>query len=115
MTPIAGILRRKPPPAPSRAGRLGSTTSPIGKIERTPGPYPPPRAGAIAPDAKDRRSRRPCHPRAISSGHERYVAVNHGHFDRTGGLGALSLTWGGGGGRNCMACKGSGVQIPSAP
>jgi hypothetical protein len=29
--------------------------------------------------------------------------------------GRTSLTWGGGGGRNCMACKGSGVQIPSAP
>jgi hypothetical protein len=54
-----------------------------------------------------RRSRRPCHPRAISSGNERYVAVNHGHSDRTGGLGAPSLTWGEGEGRNCMACKGS--------
>ena len=33
--------------------------------------------------------------------------------DRCPGPG--SLTWGWGGGRNCMACKGSGVQIPSAP
>jgi hypothetical protein len=63
----------------------------------------------------DRRSRRPCHPRAISSGHERYPAVSHGQFEEAGGLGAPPLTWGGGGGRNCMACKGSGVQIPSAP
>ena len=23
-----------------------------------------------------------CHPRAISSGHERYVAVNHGHSEK---------------------------------
>jgi hypothetical protein len=27
-------------------------------------------------------SRRPCHPRAISSGHERYLADNHGHSER---------------------------------
>src|SRR6266511_4540717 len=39
MTPIAGSLRRKPPPAPRRAGRVGSTPSPIGQIERTPGPW----------------------------------------------------------------------------
>jgi len=41
MTPIAGILRRKPPPpAPRRAGRVGwgAPPSPIGHIERTPGP-----------------------------------------------------------------------------
>jgi len=29
-----------------------------------------------------RRSPRPCHLRAISSGHERYAAVNHGHSRR---------------------------------
>src|SRR4030095_15893726 len=42
MTPIAGILRRKPP-APRRAGRVGSITSSIGHIERTPGPWEPPK------------------------------------------------------------------------
>jgi hypothetical protein len=62
-----------------------------------------------------RRSHRPCHPRATSSGHERYAAVNHGHSKQAVGLGSGALTWGRGGGRNCMACKGSGVQIPSAP
>jgi hypothetical protein len=39
------------------------------------------------PGASDRRSRRPCHRRAISSGHERYPAVNHGHSDRVGRVG----------------------------
>jgi hypothetical protein len=31
--------------------------------------------------------RRPCHPRAISSGHERYVADTHGYLERAIGLG----------------------------
>ena len=48
-----------------------------------------------------------CHPHATSSGHQRYPTDNHGHFEEAGGLGAPQLTWGGGGGRNCMACKGS--------
>jgi hypothetical protein len=52
-----------------------------------------------------------CHKqrsRAVSSGQSRPV-------NSVVGLANLSLTWGGGAGRNCMACKGSGVQIPSAP
>src|SRR4029453_947489 len=52
-----------------------------------------------------------CHKQrspAVSSGQSRSVQKG-----RRTGPGAL--TWGGGGGRNCMACKGSGVQIPSAP
>ena len=49
------------------------------------------------------------------STNERYPADNHGHSEKAGGLGAPPLTLSGGGGRNCMACKGSGVQIPSAP
>ena len=44
------------------------------------GPRPSTRAG--------NRSRRLCHPRAISSGHERYAALKHGHFEEAGGLGA---------------------------
>jgi hypothetical protein len=67
------------------------------------------------PGAERRRSCRPCHPRAISSGHQRYPADNHGHSEWTDGLGSTVLTCGGRGARNCMACKGSGVQIPSAP
>jgi hypothetical protein len=35
------------------------------------------------------RSRRPCHPRAVSSGHERSPAVSYGHFEEAVGLGAL--------------------------
>jgi hypothetical protein len=43
------------------------------------GPYPRAEVGAIAATCEHHRSRRPCHPRAISSGHERYPADNHGH------------------------------------
>jgi hypothetical protein len=35
-----------------------------------------------------RRSRRPCHLRAIRSGHERYPADSHGHFEEAAGLAA---------------------------
>src|SRR5215207_4094144 len=52
-----------------------------------------------------------CHKQrtpAVSSGQPRSL-------EKTVGLRARALTCGGGGGRNCMACKGSGVQIPSAP
>jgi hypothetical protein len=52
-----------------------------------------------------------CHKQrapAVSSGQPR--SLRGGRW-----AGHTSLTWGGGGGRNCMACKRSGVQIPSAP
>jgi hypothetical protein len=39
--------------------------------------------GAIAARCKPRSSHRPCHPRAISSGHERSPAVTHGQSERT--------------------------------
>jgi hypothetical protein len=39
--------------------------------------------GAIAVRWAHGRSYCPCHPRAISSGHERYPAVNHGHSETT--------------------------------
>jgi hypothetical protein len=45
-------------------------------------PHPPAEPGAVAARCEHRRSRRPCHPRAISSGHERYPAVTHGHPER---------------------------------
>jgi hypothetical protein len=49
---------------------------------------PTERVGSPSPPrANDRRSRRPCHPPAISSGHERYPAVSHGHFRRAVPLG----------------------------
>jgi hypothetical protein len=50
------------------------------------GPHPRDQLGAGAVRWEHRRSRRPCHPRAISSGHQRYVAVNHGHFEMAGAL-----------------------------
>jgi hypothetical protein len=52
-----------------------------------------------------------CHKQrspAVSSGQSR--SLGQGRC-----AGRTPLTWGGGGARNCMACKGSGVQIPSAP
>jgi hypothetical protein len=42
--------------------------------------------GAVAATSEHHRSRRPCHPRAISSGHERYLADSHGHLERAGML-----------------------------
>jgi hypothetical protein len=71
------------------------------------GPRPLAELGAVAARRERRRSRRPCHLRAISSGHQRYVAVSHGSLETTVAPGSGSLTWGGGEGRNCMACKGS--------
>jgi hypothetical protein len=52
-------------------------------------PHSPVELGAGAATCEHRRSRRPCHPRATRSGHERYPADNHGHSERTG---RLSLT-----------------------
>ena len=57
--------------------------------------------------AGPRRSRRPRHPRAISSGHERMQrSIPVTPDDRCAGLRLPDLGWGGG--RNCMAGKGSG-------
>jgi hypothetical protein len=36
---------------------------------------------------------------------QRYPADSHGHSNEAVGLGAPPLTWGGGAGRNCVACK----------
>jgi hypothetical protein len=46
------------------------------------GPRPLRELGTVTFRCEPRRSRRPCHPRAISSGHERYAAVNQGHLRR---------------------------------
>jgi hypothetical protein len=81
--------------------RLANKT-PVTQIE----PHPTREVGAVAARC-ELSSCSPCHPRAISSGHQRYPADNHGHSEKAGGLGAPPLTWSGGGGRNCMACKGS--------
>jgi hypothetical protein len=51
-------------------------------------PYPPVELEPSPTRANHRRSRPPCHLRAISSGHERYAADNHGHFEEARGLGA---------------------------
>jgi hypothetical protein len=54
------------------------------------GPHPRAELGAIAARWERRRSRRPCHSRATSSGHERYPADNHGQSARVDELGARS-------------------------
>jgi hypothetical protein len=51
-------------------------------------PHPPVELGAVAARWEPRCSGRPCHPRAVSSGHQRYPAVNHGHAVRGVALGA---------------------------
>ena len=50
------------------------------------GPHPPVELGAVAATSEHRRSRRPCHLRAISSGQQRYPPDNHGHSERADGL-----------------------------
>src|SRR5215211_3615986 len=48
----------------------------------------PAELGAVAARSEHRRSCRPCHPRATSSGQQRYPADNHGHSKGARGLGA---------------------------
>jgi hypothetical protein len=52
------------------------------------GPYPLAVLGAVAATFEERRSCRPCHPRATSSGHQRYPADSHGYFEEAVGLAA---------------------------
>jgi hypothetical protein len=46
------------------------------------------RSGSHRRQVEHCRSCRPGHPRAISSGHQRYPAVSHGHSEEAGGLDA---------------------------
>ena len=83
------------------------------------GPHPLGQLGAVTVRCGASSFSSAVPPRAISSGHQRYPADNHGHFEKLDGLGSTALTWGGGGPRNCMACKGSdrsalGLTLPLA-
>jgi hypothetical protein len=51
-------------------------------VVTTDGPHPLGKLGAVALGWEHRRARQSCHPRAISSGHERYSADSHGHSRR---------------------------------
>jgi hypothetical protein len=51
------------------------------------GPHPAVELRAVATRSEHRRSCWPCHSCAISSGHERYLADSHGHFERAVMLG----------------------------
>jgi hypothetical protein len=50
------------------------------------------RRESVAARHEPRHSRWPCHPRAISSGHQRYPADTHGHFEEAVGLGRSPVT-----------------------
>jgi hypothetical protein len=81
-------------------GGVGRSSSPSTQLPRAlralaheavvteDGPHPAVELGAVAARCEPRRSRRPCHPRAIRSGHERYPTDSHGHFEEAVGLGA---------------------------
>ena len=78
--------------------------SPSRQLEPSPSP------------ADHRRPRRPCHPRAISSGHQRYPADRHGHSAWTVHQDRPLLTWRSGAARNCMACGGQAMRpYPARP
>jgi hypothetical protein len=76
--------------------------------------------GAVAARCEHRR---PCHPRATSSGHERYPADNLGHSKRSlSGLPAPDLGVRGGpklhgmqGGRSCRVGLASSTSLPAEP
>jgi hypothetical protein len=72
--------------SPDPAGASASGLLPRGDGHRGRA-SPSGRAGAVAAGCEHCRSRRLCHPRAISSGHERYVADTHGYLERAIGLG----------------------------
>jgi hypothetical protein len=71
---------------------LQAAASPAGSYPRCSGhpgrASPSGRAGAVAARCDHLHSCRPCHPRAISSGHQRYLTDGHGHFERAVGLDA---------------------------
>jgi hypothetical protein len=75
------------------------------------GPHPTVRVEPTARPRTKRRSHRPCHPRATSSGHQRYLADSRGHSGRAVALGDPLLTCAGETGRNCMACKRSSARL----
>jgi hypothetical protein len=75
------------------ASRQAAAASPAGSCPRgssspRTGRHPAVELGAVAASLEHHRPRRPCHPRAITSGHERSPADSYGHFEGAGGLGA---------------------------
>jgi len=91
-TRVAAVVPPAARAAVTHAARAGTAS---GLNDVLLGPHPTVMVGAVAARCERRRSRRPCHPRAISSGHERYPADSHGHFEDAGGLTLLpDLEWG---------------------
>jgi hypothetical protein len=111
--PGRGGPERRRRPRPDGTGRAAAPHSRLAHetVVTEDGPYPLHELGAVASTCEVVVLVGRATPRAISSGHERYRADSHGHSERADGLGSTALTWGGGGGRNCMACKGSSRGI----
>jgi hypothetical protein len=84
--------RRTGVPKRRRADRTGSCRALQRLIDDAvvaeDGPHPTVEEQARGAAVCQDHAHRPCHPRAISSGHERYPAVSHGHFEEAVGLAA---------------------------
>jgi hypothetical protein len=96
---VRGPARRRPSGAQGCREVAPAEASPPGSCQRGGGhrgqaspsedrPHPLVKWKPSLLGAEHRRSRRLCHPRAISSGHKRYPAVNHGQSARFDQLGA---------------------------
>jgi hypothetical protein len=68
----------------------------------------------LPPGAEHRRSRRPCHPRAISSGDQRSPADSHGHLRGGRWAGRMALTWGGGEAKTAWHARGQATEGSNA-
>ena len=71
-----GGVRVSPPSCREPSGRL-----PARRWVTEDGPHPPDELGAVAATCERSSFSPACHPRATSSGHERYPAVSHGHSE----------------------------------
>jgi hypothetical protein len=80
---LEGLITQSGRPAAAPPSRLAHEA-----VVAEYGSHPGVELRAVAARCEHRRSRRPCHPRAITSGNERYPAVNHGHFEEAVALGA---------------------------
>ena len=72
----------EPFPIPTAAGdRLAGRGTAVTRLAPAAGTQIRRQGGADAATRYQGRPQRPCHPRAIRSGHERYAADSHGHFE----------------------------------
>jgi hypothetical protein len=76
-------VRVSPPSCREPSGLL-----PTARWVTDDGPHPVAELGAVTARGSGRRSHRPCHTRATSSGHQRYAADSHGQSEEASGLGS---------------------------